>query len=417
MRSVHVTLDEYAVWKREKDRGWRDDWEQAAAGRGLLIDAMKVHLVDRGLADIQERDVEALQKALLATGMAIDRINAATSLLGDACRHAGSKPWVVHSLSTPEEVREARAQLDEIHDEQLRQRSALLDSFRSSSRKRRRDGWRTLEEARELCADLLREAGVGSPTIAAGTRLETRFVALPGPTAIGASRIGGAPDGPRDFQWPKVNGTPLAFLLQLDLATLRKEGGESELPDRGRLLFFYDLEGNPWGGSPDDAGRWKVVYDRSESPAPIPWPSSIPDELRSRPTRLTLYRVPALLPRWSPAVLALPEATQDALYDLNHELDRFDTRHKVLGVADPLQGWEMDLECQLASNGLDSSETGQRADELAKGAAEWTLLLQLDSDYPIDLVLGRGGRLFFWIRRDDLRSSNFDNVWVIFQTT
>ena len=324
--SVHVALDDYANWKFEKDRGWRDDWKPAVVKRAALIAVIKRELPDRALAELQGGHVEAMQQALLARGVPIDFINAATSLLGDACRHVGVKSWVVHSLSAPEDIAAARARLDQVHAEQLRERRALLDSVRSR--------------------------------VAHGP---ARFVALPGPTAVGGSRLGGAPDGPRDFQWPVVDGRPLAFLLQLDLAAL----GLSELPTRGRLLFFYDLDNNPWGTSPEDVG-WAVIHDCTENPVPVPLPASY--RAGFGPARIELYRGEAA----------------------------FDTQHQILGVADPLQSPVMPL---------------------PKDAADWILLLQLDSDYPIDLVLGRGGRLYFWIRRQDLQRAHFEAVRVIFQTT
>ena len=391
--SLHVTLDAYASWKREKDSGWRNDWELAAARRAQLFDALKSHLTDRPLIELEQRDVEALQQALLADGMPLDDINAAISLLGDACRHAGVKPWAVHPLSTPEEIQEARAHAKQIRDEQLRERAARYESFKSrSTAVRERDGWITLDEARAACVDVLAAIDAGA-AIAARTRLETRFLALPGPTAVGGSRLGGAPDGPRDFVWPKRTHdagepTPLAFLLQLDLSGVP---ARSPLPDRGRLLFFYDMEARPWGFDPDDAGGWRVIYDRSDDLVPITPPPDLADEHRYTPARIVFYQVPALAPHWE--LPSLPDEVSAQYDDLAGALDRFDTRHQILGVPDPHQSHEM--ECHPPAD-------------------DWMLLLQLDADYPLGFDLG--GRLYFWIRREDLARGNFDRVWTIFQT-
>ena len=80
----------------------------------------------------------------------------------------------------------------------------------------------------------------------------------------------------------------------------------------------------------------------------------------------------------------------------------------------------MELECQLASNGVycGNSEGYQsrQAKVLEQGAADWRLLLQIDTDEEgPGWMWGDVGRLYFWLTRQDLTSLRFDNVWLIFQ--
>src|SRR5439155_8468429 len=94
--------------------------------------------------------------------------------------------------------------------------------------------------------------------------------------------------------------------------------------------------------------------------------------------------------------------------------------HRLLGHAEPVYGREMELDCQLAANGLDLSEgegyADPKRDELEPGAAEWRLLLQLSSDPELGWSWSEPfGRLYFWIRADDLIAGNFDRVWTILQ--
>ncbi|HUL06210.1 MAG TPA: DUF1963 domain-containing protein [Candidatus Acidoferrum sp.] len=58
-----------------------------------------------------------------------------------------------------------------------------------------------------------------------------------------SSWLGGAPHAPRDFTWPNdVDGTPLHFLAQIDLASLKPEPETGArppgLPEEGALLVF-----------------------------------------------------------------------------------------------------------------------------------------------------------------------------------
>ncbi|HUT87622.1 MAG TPA: YwqG family protein [Candidatus Heimdallarchaeota archaeon] len=89
------------------------------------------------------------------------------------------------------------------------------------------------------------------------------------------------------------------------------------------------------------------------------------------------------------------------------------------GHPDPIQG-DMQLDCQLTSHGLYTGDaTGYedpRRAELEKGATDWQLLLQIDSDEDnAGMMWGDMGRLYFWIRKDDLKKRAFENVWMVLQ--
>src|SRR5690349_9472929 len=79
-------------------------------------------------------------------------------------------------------------------------------------------------------------------------------------TRPGESKLGGLPDLPRDFIWPQWNGTPLDFLLQVNLAEAARHDPSSPLPQSGLLSFFYDLKEQPWGFDPKQLGGFRVCY-------------------------------------------------------------------------------------------------------------------------------------------------------------
>jgi uncharacterized protein YwqG len=79
----------------------------------------------------------------------------------------------------------------------------------------------------------------------------------------------------------------------------------------------------------------------------------------------------------------------------------------------------MELDCQLASNGIyvgnpEGYQDPRRA-ELEAGAAEWKLLLQLDTDDDTGWMWGDTGTLYYWIRESDARRGDFSNVWFSYQ--
>jgi uncharacterized protein YwqG len=79
----------------------------------------------------------------------------------------------------------------------------------------------------------------------------------------------------------------------------------------------------------------------------------------------------------------------------------------------------MEVECQLASNGVylgDSKAWNDpQYDHLKTAAADWQLLLQVDSDDMLGTAWGADGRIYYWMRRQDLAIGDFDNTWLVRQ--
>lgn len=76
------------------------------------------------------------------------------------------------------------------------------------------------------------------------------------------------------------------------------------------------------------------------------------------------------------------------------------------------------LECQLHSHALDWKDYAAKkpqALELAARATDWRLLLQIDSDDAANMMWGDVGRIYFWIRREDLERRDFNHTWLVMQ--
>ena len=96
-----------------------------------------------------------------------------------------------------------------------------------------------------------------------------------------------------------------------------------------------------------------------------------------------------------------------------------DVTHRLLGHPDPVQG-DMQVECQLVSNGLycgdRSGYEDPRAAGLLPGATQWRLLLQVDSAEGCGMTWGDAGRLYYWIRDDALARRDWASTWLILQS-
>lgn len=272
---------------------------------------------------------------------------------------------------------------------------------------------------------LLQAEGLGSyvDALQKHTRTAVRLVTRPcGELALGQSRVGGTPDLPADFEWPAYRGKPLAFVAQLDLAEIRRVLPDGPLPPDGSLWFFFDADQDAAGYSPKHAGGSAVVFRAAgtklvRSPAPGGARDGV---FRACSIEAEAYEDIPDLGEDSPLDHAPDEAEAETYFAIRTFLSAGGEpgAHKLLGLAEPVQS-AMELECQLATNGIDSGIFVRRADprvvELAAKKHEWRLLLQVDSDPNAGMMWGDAGRLYFWIRDEDLRERRFERCWTIMQ--
>lgn len=239
--------------------------------------------------------------------------------------------------------------------------------------------------------------------------------------SIGASRIGGVPDVPPDFKWPERNGVPQSFIAQLALEEVHPYDTQGMLPERGILWFFYDAKQETYGADPADRGGWQVIFredypglQRIAAPAALPSESQFKAALVSFANEVTLSQSPKLdVPNF--------DWTDDEVQKYETLLSSFPSQeehsavhHQLLGNPQTIQD-DMRLECQLAANGV-TDINDPRAKELSKGANEWQLLLQIDSDDEIGMKWGDAGMIYYWLKSSDLKKSGFGNAWLVLQS-
>jgi uncharacterized protein YwqG len=244
--------------------------------------------------------------------------------------------------------------------------------------------------------------------------------------SVGASKLGGAPDLPAIFEWPELNGAPMSFIAQIRLEDLKGIDGAQALPPAGMLWFFYDAAQETYGSDPADrAGRQLFFVDylsegqlRRVSASKILTAGaprgrfnacavsfSSEATLPERPN----VEMPSLM--WSPDDQKRYEAFYAAFPS---KQVRGSAQHRLLGHPDTIQD-DMRGQCQLMTNGVSGSDD-PRATTLLANSNDWQLLLQVDSDDGAGMHWANTGMLYFWIKRADLASRNFDNVWVVLQS-
>lgn len=237
---------------------------------------------------------------------------------------------------------------------------------------------------------------------------------------IGGSKIGGYPDLPSGFSYPKWKNMPLAFLAQINLAEISGFSASSNLPSSGFLSFFYNASQETWGFDPKDKGSWQVYYFSDMNTIQrIQFPNDLPDEGRYLPCSLSFFEELTLPPWESIAIenLSLTREEMDVYIGLLDNILSSGSGliNRILGYPEQIQG-DMQIECQMVSNGIfcgdGKAQEHPRYKELMTGAADWELLLQLDSEEEnAQIIWGDVGRVYFWIHKKSLENREFDKVW------
>lgn len=239
--------------------------------------------------------------------------------------------------------------------------------------------------------------------------------------APGTSKIGGSPDLPPGISWPVCQDLPQSFIAQIHLADIAPYDTNRLLPHTGMLWFFYDAQQQTFGENPTDKGCWQVFFkedltglQRTSPPAQLPASSRFKASSIRFTNEITLSQYPNLdIPNfdWTDEE---QKGYEQLLSTFPSPEDHSSIHHRLMGNPETLQD-DMRLQCQLVSHGI-TDDTDPRAAALTRGAMDWLLLLQIDSDEHTGMRWGSTGILYYWLKRDDLQAQRFDETWLVLQS-
>lgn len=249
---------------------------------------------------------------------------------------------------------------------------------------------------------------------------------------VGTSKFGGKPDLPKDFKWFYYEGEdfsgetkkrPLSFLAQINCKEVKKYDEDNLLPEKGIIYFFYELSTMTWGYDPQHKGSAKVFYfdgDISELNR-VDFPSDMQEDFKLPEIELGFckkYDLP-----YYDEFIELHQYESWDEYDEIRALKGYDQEEvisKLLGYADVIQNGML-LECEEVVNGIYCGAIPEiepeKLKQMKENCNQWQLLLQLDtiSTDDFELMFGDCGRIYFYIKKDDLKNCKFDDCWLILQ--
>lgn len=233
---------------------------------------------------------------------------------------------------------------------------------------------------------------------------------------LGRSKIGGKPDLPKSVRWPiQDNGKHLAFLAQINFSEISNI--ELGFPNQGMLYFFYSEDQEFWGCSQERANDFRTIFIEN-----------IEDiERRSIPSSLTILENRAYLSSKVSFInsYSLPDSEHDFVTD---QLKGFDYAPymdistsdecitKLGGHSTNIQG-TMEYECEMVSRGYHWNNIPENVkQDIKQSQYQWKLLFQLDSESESQMMWGDAGKLYFWIKEEDMKLHQYDKTWMILQS-
>jgi uncharacterized protein YwqG len=248
-----------------------------------------------------------------------------------------------------------------------------------------------------------------------------------------SSKIGGKPSVPADFTWPTCHADwfsegkylPLTFFGQFNLEEISKYDKDGILPKKGMLSFFYCITDSDilYGDYPGEMGGAQVFYFEDVSglvtanfPEDLPESFTITEKAVSFNDNIGYPPSEFMFAKYG---LEFPWNTYDECIDDIGYNNISKWTNMLLGHSEYVQHCSEYL-CEVVRRGYNACSpdgkpyTDEEEKSIIGEIDNWLQLFQLDPSYSeFDSILGVDGTIHFYIRREDLKAQNFNNVQYI----
>jgi uncharacterized protein YwqG len=238
---------------------------------------------------------------------------------------------------------------------------------------------------------------------------------------IGSSKLGGLPDLPPTFTYPKYHNGYLTFLAQFNLEEIKPFDEDNLLPEKGILYFFYDVEEQPWGFEKEDKECFKVLYFEGDHSilSRTPYPEETEDYYPLNSFQVEFNHLLSFSEE--PVGLDLDEDESENYLEFRDESmhvedddgDEEETIpiHYLLGHPFNIQN---DVFEEIVYYGHEEKYEWD-SEKVGSESKKMVLLFQMDTDDDLEVMWGDSGIIYFCIDHDDLKNKRFERTKFILQ--
>jgi uncharacterized protein YwqG len=246
---------------------------------------------------------------------------------------------------------------------------------------------------------------------------------------VGKSKIGGKPDLPKDFEWPKSDDKSMLFCAQYNLSELAKFDKENVLPKKGFFYIFLSLD-QEWNEFNGVNQPFKFIFSETENIVRTEFPNDLEENQTFKTAEIEYFQFYTIPDDENYKLFEFEKKYEDFYFYFYQPTDEYlieelyedsNKMHQILGYDRSIQS---SVVYEFASKELglylaESSEHKKRWNDILELSKTYELLLQLDCDDPnTDLSkYGGSGTYYFGLSKTDLEKKNFDDIKMSFQMT
>ena len=246
---------------------------------------------------------------------------------------------------------------------------------------------------------------------------------------VGKSKIGGKPDLPKDFEWPKSNNKSMLFCAQYNLTELTKFDKENILPKKGFFYVFLSLD-QDWKEFNGINQPYKFIFSETENIIRTEFPNDLEENQTFKIAEIEYFQFYTIPDYENYKLFEFEKKYDDFYFYFYQPTDEYlieelyedsNKMHQILGYDRSIQS---SVVYEFASKELglylaESSEHKKRWNDILELSKTFELLLQLDcDDSNTDLSkFGGSGTYYFGLSRTDLENKNFNDIKMSFQMT
>ncbi|MBU2902733.1 DUF1963 domain-containing protein [Maribacter dokdonensis] len=242
---------------------------------------------------------------------------------------------------------------------------------------------------------------------------------------IGSSKIGGKPDLPINFNWPKMDNEFLTFCAQYNLEEINIYDVSNKLPASGIIYVFIYID-KEWPVFLNKKNSYKVIFqENTDELIRTEFPLNYFSEGIFEPSKIEYFESYTMPDDESTILKNFQDSYEDFhdFYDSTYEyiqhlteLD-IDSFHQVLGYDRSIQSSVTYSFAEIELEITSQDEWNTKKSEILELSKKYQLLLQLETDGNNLDKFGGSSTIYFGIDPKDLKMKNFDNVIMAFQGT